>query len=88
LSVWFAVVMGLCGLALAWYRAVPLMGDMAGAAALAIGGLAALVLVALAAATVLRRINATPKPGPKTCATRCATRLWRRCPFPCCCWPP
>jgi tellurite resistance protein len=52
---WFAVVMGLCGLALAWHRAVPLMGDMAGAAALVIGALAALVLVALAAATVLRR---------------------------------
>ena len=47
---WFAVVMGLCGLALAWHRAVPLMGEMAGAAALVIGCLAALVLVLLGCA--------------------------------------
>ena len=31
---WFAIVMGLCGLSLAWHRAVPLMGEMAGAGAL------------------------------------------------------
>ncbi len=49
---WFAIVMGLSGLALAWHRAVPLMGDGAGAAAAVVGALAAgcfgvLVLLAL-----------------------------------------
>ena len=51
---WYAVVMGLCGLALAWHRAVPLMGEMAGAVALVVGGFAALVFVVLAVATVVR----------------------------------
>ena len=51
---WYAVVMGLCGLALAWHRAQPLMGDGAAAAALAIGTLAAAVFAVLAVATVLR----------------------------------
>lgn len=51
---WYAIVMGLCGLALAWHRAVPLMGEMAGAAALVIGVLAAAVFAVLAVATVLR----------------------------------
>lgn len=51
---WYAVVMGLAGLALAWHRAVPLMGEAAGAAALAIGALAAAVFVVLAAATLWR----------------------------------
>lgn len=51
---WYAVVMGLCGLALAWHRAQPLMGDGATAAALAIGALAAAVFAVLAVATVLR----------------------------------
>lgn len=51
---WYAVVMGLCGLALAWHRAQPLMGDGAAAAALAIGVLAAAVFAVLAVATVLR----------------------------------
>ena len=51
---WYAVVMGLCGLALAWHRAVPLMGEMAGAVALLVGGLAALVFIVLAVATVVR----------------------------------
>jgi tellurite resistance protein len=49
---WFAIVMGLSGLALAWHRAVPLMGDGAGAvaavvAALAAGCLGVLALLAL-----------------------------------------
>ncbi len=51
---WFAVVMGLAGLALAWHRAVPLMGPTATVAANAIGALAAGVLVVLAGATFLR----------------------------------
>lgn len=51
---WWAIVMGLSGLALAWHRAVPLMGEMAGAAALVIGGFAGLAFVALGAATLLR----------------------------------
>ncbi len=51
---WYAVVMGLCGLALAWHRATPLMGEMAGAAALVIGALAALVFAVLAVGTLLR----------------------------------
>ena len=51
---WYAVVMGLCGLALAWQRARPLMGDAAGHVALLLGGLAGAVFAALALATLLR----------------------------------
>lgn len=51
---WYAVVMGLCGLALAWHRAAPLMGEAATAAALAIGAVAAAVFAALAVATLVR----------------------------------
>jgi tellurite resistance protein len=51
---WFAVVMSLGGLALAWHRAVPLLGDIAGAAALVMAALAALVFVALALLSLLR----------------------------------
>ena len=51
---WYAIVMGLCGLALAWHRAVPLMGEAAAGAALAIGLLAAAVFAVLAVATVVR----------------------------------
>ncbi len=51
---WYSLVMGLCGLSLAWHRASPLMGEMAGAAALVIGALAALVFGVLAVATVAR----------------------------------
>lgn len=51
---WYAIVMGLSGLALAWHRAEPLMGAGATAAALAIGLLAAAVFVVLAGATLLR----------------------------------
>jgi len=51
---WFAVVMGLSGLALAWHRALPLMGPAAAGAALAIGGLAAAVFTLLALATAFR----------------------------------
>jgi tellurite resistance protein len=51
---WFAIVMGLCGLSLAWHRAVPLMGEMAGAGALVVGALAALVAVVLAILSLVR----------------------------------
>jgi len=51
---WYSIVMGLAGLALAWHRAVPVMGEGAGAAALVIGLLAAAVFAVLAVATVLR----------------------------------
>jgi tellurite resistance protein len=51
---WYAIVMGLTGLALAWHRAEPLMGEMAGVVAWLAGGLAAAVFAVLAGATVLR----------------------------------
>lgn len=51
---WFSLVMGLCGLSLAWHRAVPLMGGSAGGVSLALGALAAAVFVLLAGATLLR----------------------------------
>jgi tellurite resistance protein len=51
---WYAVPMGLAGLALAWHRAVPLMGDMASAMALLAGGLAAASFAVLLVATALR----------------------------------
>ncbi len=54
---WYATVMGLSGLSLAWHRASPLMGDAAGTASLAIGVLAAAVFVVLAVATVLRGLR-------------------------------
>lgn len=51
---WYAIVMGLSGLSLAWHRAVPVMGEGANTAAVLIGGLAAAVFVLLGVATVLR----------------------------------
>lgn len=51
---WFAVVMGLCGLALAWRRASAWWGEAAVAASVVIALLAALVFVVLAAASVAR----------------------------------
>jgi tellurite resistance protein len=51
---WFSVVMGLCGLSLAWHRAVGVLGDMADAIALVVGGLAALVFLVLLVASALR----------------------------------
>lgn len=51
---WFAIVMGLAGLSLAWHAAVPVLGDGAGAAAVVIAALAAVVFAALAAASALR----------------------------------
>jgi tellurite resistance protein len=54
---WYALVMGLAGLSLAWHRATPIMGDGAAAAALAVGALAALVFAVLAVATVVRALR-------------------------------
>ena len=51
---WFAIVMGLCGLSLAWHRAAPLMGESATAGALVLGAVALLVPLALAALSLLR----------------------------------
>jgi tellurite resistance protein len=51
---WFSIVMGTSGLALAWLRAVPVMGEPARGAAWAIGLLAALVFAVLLGVSVLR----------------------------------
>ncbi|MEZ5606507.1 MAG: C4-dicarboxylate ABC transporter [Burkholderiaceae bacterium] len=51
---WFAIVMSVAGLALAWLRAVPVLGDTAGAVALVLAGLAALAFVALAVLSWIR----------------------------------
>ena len=54
---WFAIPMGLCGLSLAWHRAVPLMGEPAQAVAMALAALGALVFVLLLVATVWRGLH-------------------------------
>ncbi|WP_338416492.1 SLAC1 anion channel family protein [uncultured Sphaerotilus sp.] len=54
---WFSIVMGLCGLSLAWLRAAPLMGEVTGSIAAVLGGLAALVFLALAAASAMRLLR-------------------------------
>lgn len=54
---WFASVMGLSGLSLAWMQAEPLMGPAATATAAAIGALAGLVFVLLLGATVVRALR-------------------------------
>jgi tellurite resistance protein len=51
---WFSAVMGWAGLALAWLRAGPLMGEMAGALALVAGAVATLAFLLLAGASVVR----------------------------------
>jgi tellurite resistance protein len=51
---WFAIVMGLSGLALAWHRGSPVLGDAAGAVAAVLGLAAGTVFVALALAALLR----------------------------------
>lgn len=51
---WFAIVMGLGGLSLAWHRAVPVMGEGAGLVAAALGAAALAVFALLAVATLLR----------------------------------
>lgn len=51
---WFALVMGLCGLSLAWHRGQSVLGDMASGVSLVIGLLAALVFLVLLLASLLR----------------------------------
>lgn len=51
---WFAITMGLCGLSLAWARAVPAMGELAGAIAMAMGVLALLLFGVLGGLSLLR----------------------------------
>jgi len=51
---WFAAVMGLSGLSLAWKRAEPVLGDAAIGAALVCGAVAAAAFVVLAVLSVLR----------------------------------
>jgi len=51
---WFSLVMGLCGLSLAWHRAVPVLGDMANGIALVSGVLALGVFGVLLVASLLR----------------------------------
>ena len=52
--IWFVPVMGLSGLALAWWRAEALLGPWADAVAQVIAGLALLTLLAVAAASLWR----------------------------------
>ncbi len=51
---WFSVVMGLCGLSLAWHRAQRVLGDMADGVALVVAALAAGLFVVLLVASVVR----------------------------------
>ena len=51
---WFSLVMGLCGLSLAWHRAQPVLGDMANGIALVAGLLAMGVFGVLLVGGVLR----------------------------------
>lgn len=51
---WFAIVMTLAGLSLAWGRATPLLGQLAEGGALVLGGAAALALAALLLLSGLR----------------------------------
>jgi len=54
---WFALVMGLSGLALAWRRAAALLGDAAAAVGVVLALIASRVFTALALATLLRVIH-------------------------------
>lgn len=54
---WFAMVMGLCGLSLAWFRAVPHWGPAALPVSLGVGVLAGLVFVALIGLKLWRWMN-------------------------------
>ena len=54
---WFSLVMGLCGLSLAWHRGQRILGDMADGVALVMAAVAALVFVVLLVASVLRAVR-------------------------------
>ncbi|MCW5654846.1 C4-dicarboxylate ABC transporter [Hydrogenophaga sp.] len=54
---WFSLVMGLCGLALAWHRAQGLLGDMAEGVALVLGVAALLVFLVLLVASAVRGVR-------------------------------
>ncbi|GAA6142593.1 C4-dicarboxylate ABC transporter [Hydrogenophaga sp. 5NK40-0174] len=54
---WFAPVMGLSGLALAWHRAAPVLGDMANGIALVVGVVAAVAFLAVLAGSVVRAMR-------------------------------
>ena len=54
---WYALVMGLTGLSLAWHQAVPLLGEPAVGLSRGIGALAALAFAVLAVATLLRLLR-------------------------------
>ena len=51
---WFALVMGLCGLALAWKSAVPLLGDVATGVTWVLGALALGVFAVVGTASLVR----------------------------------
>ncbi|MGE0098230.1 MAG: SLAC1 anion channel family protein [Hydrogenophaga sp.] len=51
---WFSLVMGLCGLALAWHRAQGTLGDIASGVALVLGVVALLVFLVLLVASAVR----------------------------------
>ena len=54
---WFSLVMGLCGLSLAWHRAVPHWGPVALRVSVGVGVLAGSVFLALLLATLWRAIR-------------------------------
>jgi tellurite resistance protein len=54
---WYAIVMGLAGLSLAWHAAAPVLDESARQAGLALGGLAALVFITLLVAGLWRRVR-------------------------------
>lgn len=57
---WYAVVMGLAGLSLAWHRAQPRMGEAATVIGWLAGAAALAAFVAIGAATVLRGLHHAP----------------------------
>ena len=54
---WFSVVMGLCGLSLAWHSAQRVFGDMADGVALVVAVVAVLVFLVLLVASVVRAVR-------------------------------
>lgn len=54
---WFSMVLGLCGLSLAWHRATPWLGDWAWAVSCTVGALAAFIFVVLSVANVWRVLH-------------------------------